>query len=203
MIKSPTVTGSEFNGYPLLPYDGPNAGYYSGILKIIQDRMEDALARTSQVLVVRLVLKLPVVVSGTDNSCFQYFIEEYRRAVGSKLIHYVWVREQHGSHNPHWHLLLYYDANEMRYLKDISQLNRFWQRALEKYYDFYGNVCGLIHMCDAGINGIQMNHGVVVHRDNQAMISEILKLCSYFCKKNSKGNAPKNVREYGCSQLRK
>ena len=203
MIKSPIVTGSEFNGYPLLPYEGPNAGYYSGILKIIQDRMEDALARTSQVLIVRLVVKLPSVIQGSDNSCFQYFIEEYRRAIGSKLIHYVWVREQHGSHNPHWHFLLYYDSNRLRFLKDLLQLNRFWQRALEKHYAFYGNARGLIHMCDAGINGIQMNHGVVVHRDNPAMIDEILKICSYLAKINTKGSAPKNVREYGSSQLRK
>ena len=203
MIKSPTVTGSEFNGHPLLPYDGPNAGYYSGILKIIQDRMEDSLGRTSQVLIVRLVVKLPSVIQGSDNSSFQYFIEEYRRAIRVKLIHYVWVREKHDSHNPHWHLLLYFDANEMRYLKNLSQLNRFWQRALEKYYAFYGNARRLIHTCGAGINGIQMNHGVVVHRDNPAMIDEILKICSYLAKINTKGSAPKNVREYGSSQLRK
>ena len=203
MIKSPIVTGSEFNGYPLLPYEGPNAGYYSGILKIIQDRMEDALARTSQVLIVRLVVKLPSIVNGHDNSCFQYFIEEYRRAIGAKLLHYVWVREKHGSHNAHWHLLLDYDANKMRYLKNLLQLNRFWQMALEKHYAFYGNARGLIHMCDAGIGGIQMDHGVVVHRDNQAMIDEILKICSYLAKINTKGSAPKNVREYGSSQLRK
>lgn len=201
MIKSNIVTGSDFNGVPLLPYEGPNAGYYSKILNIVKDRMVDSFNNSSQVLVVRMVLRLPHEAQAYDNECIQYFIEEYRRVLGSKLIHYVWAREQNSSHNPHWHLILYFNGNRMRYFGSMHQVNRIWGIALGYSCQYFHSSNGLIHICGAGINGIQIPRGILAHRNNYTLINEILKLCSYICKVNSKGNAPKNVNEYGSSQL--
>ena len=202
MIKSPVVNGSEFNGVPLLPYDGPNSGYYAKILNIVKERLDDSFGRTSKVLIVRMVFKLPSTIGDcSDNDCFQYFIEEYRRAIGAKLLHYVWVREQNTSESPHWHVICYYDGNRMRYFNNMYQVDSIWAKAIDQVYQMPYVTHGFIHMCGAGINGINMNHGILVHRNNHAVIDETLKLCSYICKINTKGSAPKHVNEYGCSQI--
>ena len=203
-MKIQIISGGTFKGYPLLAYDGPDTGYREDILQRIKERLEESLQQTSKVLVVRLVIRLPQVVrSDGSNDCFQYFIEEYRRVLVHNLLHYVWVREQHLSHNPHWHVVLFLNGNEIRYFKYTYQAEYFWSLALRRFYGYSDCVNGLVHICHGGYQGVRMNHGIMVPRDNLAMRAEVFKACSYLAKIYTKGNAPKNVREHGSSILKK
>jgi hypothetical protein len=204
MIKTKITNCGNYNGLPLLPYNGPNSGYYDAILEKTDKRLNNSLFRTSKCLLVRLVVRYPSDMQAyNDNQCFQYFMEEYRRFLNDKLLHYVWVREQHSSHNPHYHLALFFDGNKMQYFSQPSQAIYFWKKAIAKVHNFEINGRGLIHICEANVNDIKMNHGMMIHRNNPAMKQEAFKLCSYLAKINTKGSAPKNVREYGSSLLRK
>lgn len=194
-----------FEDFPLLPYDGPEFGYRESILRKIKERLEEALTLTSQCLAVRLVIRFPEdLVASPDNDCFQYFLEEYRRSLKDKLIHYVWVRERHSSHNHHYHLLLLFDGNLMRYFAYQYMPTNLWLRSIAIFYNIESANRGLIHQCsgDNYISGVKLNHGIMVHRDNHALTQAVYQICSYFAKVYSKGSSPKNIREFGVSYLK-
>lgn len=201
MIKSPITTSTEYQGLPLLEFKN-NMGYYNQVLDRINERIESSLNRTSQCLVVRLVVNFPVDINATsDNSCFQYFIEEYRRYLGGKLLHYLWVREQHYSHNQHYHVILFIDGNKIRYFRCPSKAEDLWSNAINKFHNINFTGTGLIHQCSAYLNNIPMNHGMLIQRGDVPIMHEVFRLCSYLAKVATKGDAPKGVRSYGSSQL--
>jgi len=194
--------------YPVLQYDGPNAGYHEEILNVIWDRFHYQLQKHSQILMLNLVVRYPQNLNGiveSDNSPLQYFIEEFKRKLQNHGFDpaYIWVREQSASHMPpHWHVILILDANKIRYFDNLSECNHYWSLALQKYYNYYGDTTGLIHQCYANINSRVWNKGVVIHRDNKAVLGECLKICSYLAKINSKQNTPPGVRKFGASQIK-
>ena len=204
MSRKRIINGNQYGGYPLLEYDGVNPGYYQTILDKMIKRLAFMLERHSQVLAVRLVVRFPVeVTANADNGCFQYFMEEYRRYLKLKDFdpQYVWVREQASSHNPHYHVLLLLNGNKIRYYRYPARANEIWSGALFKYYGQDCRCNGLIEVCSAGYDGIAMNHGIRLSRDNEALTQEAYRICSYLAKANTKGNTPKNIREFGASML--
>lgn len=205
MIRSQSITANEHRGYPLLDYDGPGAGYFTAILDRLIERFEYQLEAFSKVLVVRLVVKYPKQIAAmTSNHCFQYFIEEYRRklAMHGFSPHYVWVRELHGSHNPHYHLILFLDGNTIPYFKKMNEANHLWQKALRR---FHPEACTLppllIFKCPARYCGVPMNHGINVSRNNRPIRLETLRICSYIAKINTKGSSPLDCNDFHASKL--
>ena len=200
-----TITSDNPCGYNVLPYDGPGAGYITALLKAISDRIHDGLCRTSQILTVPLIVRYPQSIHATpDNRCFGYFIDEYRRRLNAdekRLIHYAWCVEQHLSDNPHYHLILILDGNIMRYFATPPfEANAIWGRALHCFYGYDGSSHGLIQVNEGGFDQIAMNHGYLIHRENNDLIQHVLEVCSYTAKVRTKLDAFR-VRSFGYSKL--
>ncbi len=198
------VNGNLYNGYQLLDYDGVNPGFYQSILDKMIERLELMLNRHSKVLIVRLIVRYPFeVTSDSRNDCFQYFMEEFRRHLKLEGFdpQYVWVREQDSSHNPHYHVLIFLNGNKIQYYKYPFKANEIWCNAIARHHGYDCPQKGLIEVCSAGYDGIPMNHGILLHRDNEMLKQEAYRICSYLAKVNTKGNTPKNVREFGTSVL--
>lgn len=203
MIKSKLINSGEYLGLPLLDNNGINGEFYEVILSKINGLLNDSLAQTSQCLVVRLDVRFPSTLNAnSDNECFQYFIEEYVRSFGSALIRYIWVREQNTSHNQHYHIILFLDGNEVRYFKYPTQAVHLWSKALNNFYGREINATGLIQVCTGIYNGINMNHGIMIRRDDPAIQHEAFRICSYIAKTSTKGSAPRHVREFGSSIIK-
>ena len=180
--------------------------YYNDILQKLIERLEASLKAHSQVLQVMLTVRFPSVIEPSDdNSCFQYFVEEYRRSLMLQRYdpHYVWARERtNETARHHYHLVIFLNGNRIRYIADLSEANKYWQRALLKFYNYSGSASGLIHQSNAGFNGINMNNGICVHRNNQALQQECISRAAYLAKTYSKEqDSPYRARGYGCSQL--
>lgn len=196
------TTGNTYRNYPLLPYDGPGAGYFTSILDRIIDRLEHMLDRHSQVLVAHLIVRYPVCVQADEsNACFQYFIEEYRRFLATAAYdpHYVWVREKHVSPNPHYHLLLFLNGNEIRYYHSTEKADALWGYALCRRFQTEIPPSGLIHAVPSSSGFFS----TTVPRNNPSVRVQVLQVASYLAKVNTKGDAGRGVREFGSSVIRK
>lgn len=200
------VNPSEFMSFPVLQYDGPNAGYHEEILKAIWQHFSCALQKHSQILMINLVVRYPQNLKeiSPSNNCFQYFITEYKRRLQNRCWDpaYIWVREAKPNMPPHWHLIIILNANKIRYFDNLAECNYYWSLALQKYYNYHGDTAGLIHQCCANINSRIWHKGVIIHRGDQAVLGECLKICSYLGKINTKQNTPPGVRKFGASQIK-
>ena len=207
MIRSKIVSLEEGVGYA---YENGNeyqgGKYYNDILQKIIERLDAALSVHSQVLQVMLTVRFPSSIQPSDdNSCFQYFVEVYRRSLMSQGYDpsYVWTRERTPvADRHHYHLVLFLDGNKVRYMADLREANRYWQHALEIGYGYRGSADGLIHLHNAAFNGVNMNNGICLHRNNHALRDECIRRAAYIAKTYSKApDSPYRTRSYGCSQL--
>ena len=202
MNRSFIITSNEYRNLSLLKYDGPGAGYHKVILDRIIDRLEFMQQRHSQVLAVHLIVRYPEsIIAPENNDCFQYFIEEYRRflALSGFDPHYIWVRERHNSPNPHYHLLLLLNGNEIRYYRSPDRANQLWYFVLQRNFSISIPTSGLIHIVPAEYG----DYGVMLRRGDEAIKRWAVQWFSYFAKLNTKGDAGRGVREFGSSILRK
>lgn len=191
------ITGNSYRGYPLLPYDGPGAGYHQAIQDRIIDRFEFMLGQHSQVLWVHLIVRFPISVQAPeDNHCFQFFMEEYRRFLSRQGLgpHFVWVREKHDSHNPHYHLLLWLNGNAIRYYLSPEKADYFWHFILERTFGAPIPKHGLIEVAPSALG----NHGVLIASTDEPLKQTMIQYSSYFAKLNTKGRTEKRIREFGC-----
>ncbi len=208
MIRSKVVSTESFHGYPLLPQNKYAVkGYYEKILLALQQRFEFMLSQHSQILVIRLQIHFPErFPAEPTNSCYQSFLDDYRQALANYGFdpHYVWVREQHHSSNQHYHLVLLLNANKIRSFKGtygINEINARWGKALFKHYGYTSPTAGLAQIGDTHINDTLWRKGIVVHRDNQTVLHEVFKICSYIAKVATKNSVAFNARGFGASYL--
>ena len=181
--------------YPL-PEGYNLTDYKINILQKLIDRLTFAFSKTSQILFVRLDIRQPQIVeSDGSNTCFQWFWEEYMRKLREYVLGFVWTREQHNSHNCHWHTIIFFDQNKMRYFGYPFTANSLWAKAIEKFYKIDAPKLGLIESAPL------IRNGLVVHRDNELLQDEALRIAAYIAKKKTKGEAPYHVREFGVSYV--
>ena len=206
MSNKTIVNSNDPNGYLLLPYDGPDAGYRVSILDRIRERLDESLDQHSHVLAVMLAIRFPQALSAElNNHCFQYFIEEYRRILNAHGYdpHYIWVAEKDASMNHHYHLLLLLNGSRIRYFQTPpEEASAVWSRALSRFYGYGGSMKGLIHVGEVMQNQFSC-HGYVIPRDNPDMQKFALEHFSYFAKVHSKICFPDKVRSFGASLLKK
>lgn len=204
MTKSAITCDSTYRNYPLLDYDGPGKGFYTAILDRLIDRLEYQLSVHGKVLMVRLVAKYPEELDAEkSNQCFQYFMEEYRRKLASHNFspQYVWVREQHTSKNPHYHFVLFLDANRIQYFNRHWEVRKLWDRAILKFNPGAIILSSLIHKDQIVYRNQQINHGLIVTQNNRTFQEEAIRFCSYIAKVNTKEATPLNCNGFHASQL--
>lgn len=201
MISSNIVKDYEYKGHAVHGYSKEGLGHYEDIFKDGIDRLDYALSRHSQVLVFSITVRFPKELKYSDpDRVFQEFLEDYVRFLRrrfSPTVQYLRVREKASSHNPHFHVLLMVDANEIRYIKNLFKADEIWSRKLGLPH----LQKGLVHLSQ--FEKGEMNNSMVVKRGDREAYDEIVKLISYFSKVYSKGNAPRRTKSYSSSLLRR
>lgn len=190
-MKDYTITN-----YPL-PEGYELQDFRKEILQKLIDRQNFAFSKTSQVLLVRLDVRLPEdLVTGGSNACFQCFWEKYMRKMKKYVLSFVWVREQNTSRNCHWHVAIFFDRNKLKFFGYPFSANQLWAEAIGKFYCFNAPAAGLIESAP------QIRNGLVIHRDNDLLREEALRIVAYIAKKETKGKAAYHAREFGASYTR-
>ena len=116
---------------------------------------------------------------------------------------YVWVREQHTSKNPHYHFVLFLDANRIQYFNRMKEAKWLWVKAICKFNPGAQAMISphLIHKDQSVYHSQQINHGLIVTRNNRALQEEAIRFGSYIAKINTKEATPFNCNCFHASQL--
>lgn len=209
-----TTNAHQFQG---LSINNGNEGQffcYDIILQKIHERIELMTAKYSRVMFVRFDIRFPAgyqLQGGNEevSHLFKMMKENSRaRKIG---FHFVWVREQAGSNNPHYHAIGLLDASQSsNYVAFLAEVSRVWGHVLGCHAE------GLIDRCDVDSLGNYAGNGVILQRPVRKATGEErstqeheywakLNWCnewaSYLAKVNQKGDTPHRVRRFGASRI--
>lgn len=205
MIKAKITYQPFYEGYPIMANQDLNQGCYSEILDKIVRTIADTTERHNKVLAGRFDVRFPK--EGTyppDNDVFKKFISHYAKDLKRQKLDpsYIWAREQSREKHHHYHCALLLDGSKTQSLRGhLARAEELWKNALGT-----PNANGLIDYCDRTRHGEPQTNAVMLRRDDPALqekIDDFAHRCSYLAKVNTKGYAPKRVRQYGCSELPK
>lgn len=174
----------------------------------IQDKLtkllEEATATHNKIIVIRDDIRYPEGYKASgDNSDFmkmnQKQIQKYKRKGYDP--RYMFVREQSGSDNPHYHRVIMLNANKTRYGYQVKEdAEKLWGSTLD------ADVEGCIHYCDKAKDGSKQPNGVILNRSNKdfkSKFNEVHHQISYLAKARDKGKVKDGVRDFGMSRLKK
>ena len=204
MISSPITYQENYKGYPLY-VSLDSEGHYVDILERNLQLLTFMTQKHSQTLVVRLEIRFPVnMVVPEDNSCFQNFIENYRRYMFRHGFDpcCLWVRERAQADHFHYHCYFLLNGNNIRYLllnkkdKKPSRADMLWAAAC----GLPEPIKGLVHITPIEVNGYTQR-GIMVHRNDRAAFAYAYWFISYLAKVATKGSSTRYVREFGSSRL--
>ena len=206
MTNSKILNLNDPHGYSLLSCEGAESGYRSDILGRIQDRLYQSLERHSQVLAVMMVIRFPQsLIAESNNNCFQYFIEEYRRILNAHGYdpHYVWVVEKDEAANQHYHLLLLLNGNRIRsFQTPPAEASAVWGRALNRFYGYNGSADGLIHVGKV-MQHEHLRRSYLILRNDFDTQDAMMEHFSYFAKMHSKVCFTNKTRVFGASLMKR
>ncbi|MBU1387741.1 MAG: inovirus Gp2 family protein [Proteobacteria bacterium] len=206
------ILTKTYNHFPLSYSNKNNNGFYINILDSLQRLFNTMFYRHSQVFVIRLDLTYPTGIQYPhDNVLFSRFIEaltlyckRIRKSkrtgnlVGDYDPMYLWTREDSGTGQHHFHILLLLNGNKIQNGRGISEkAKELWNGCLGVHAE------GLVHLCMPGgaydqYGGVKLVRGSI---DFPELFENVFKWTSYLAKVYSKGNGPKHVKEYGMSRL--
>lgn len=208
MISSEITQQASFNGYQLFP-SPDSEGYYVDLLDRNLQLLNFMTQKHSQTLVVRFEIRFPInMVIPEDNSCFQCFIENYRRYMARQDFdpYYLWVRERDKAVHHHYHCYFLLNGNNIRYLllnskdseedKKPSKADELWSAAC----GLPEPVKGLVHITEIEVNGY-IQRGIMVHRNDRVAFADAFAFIGYLAKVATKGSSTRYVREFGSSRL--
>ena len=161
----------------------PN-GWMPNIMKVLAERLCDALTQHSKVLAVRF--DLHVAQYTEDNALVSQFMAKQdrwimRRYPGVKEVRYVWVREQEKAKQQHYHVVLILNGNKIR--------NPYYIH--EKGKEIWSSLRGTSYH-------ISKHHHF--HRDDHDSACEAFYHISYLAKARGKGYKPHHTKNYGSSR---
>ena len=206
MMKEVTFE-NIFDGLQILPSRDETEIKFIDILKKQKELMEFAIANHSKVMQIRFDLHYPsdgfILPSSDDISVFSY---NFSRRLRRKVIathkvdpFYLWVREIHGSSFPHYHFLIWINANAIKNkftIFDIS--NETWKNTLKTNED------GLVHYCLSKKRVPEYDNGIIIDRnkdDFSLKRDAAFRSGSYLAKTFSKDGLDKHAWRYGYSRL--
>ena len=204
MISSEITHQESFKGYSLY-FSVDSEGHYVDILERNLQLLTYMTNKHSQTLLVRFEIRFPDGMQiPEDNSCFQYFVENYRRCMARQKLdpYYLWVRERAQSDHFHYHCFFLLNGNNIRYLllnkkdKKPSRADMLWAAAC----GLPEPIKGLVHITKFEVNGYTQR-GIMVHRNDRAAFDDAYWFISYLAKVATKGSASRYVREFSSSKL--
>ncbi len=189
-----------YEGYRL--YEGYKAseGFSKELLDIIIDMLEKYLQKHSQCLMVLMQFTFPVEldVEGIDNSCFQSFIEAYKRHLESRGLdpEYLWVREVgETSERCHYHLMLLLNGNKIRYFNDPIMVKKYWRNSLQTTFNYNGQAAPMhLHILPT------LRRGMAIKRGDHSNFEQAISVASYLAKIRTKIPIGRNIKAYSTSQ---
>ena len=192
-----TSVAGYYNDYPL-PIN-QTYGYAREILDAGTRQLSFALQSHSQVFLVHLTLTFPSEICvdyNTDNSCFQFFIENYTRYLAHHGYDpgYLWVREV-GEQNSrlHYHLLLFLNGHHIQFFNslEMNKVNDYWTRALQRLLRFPESGSMSVHVATDNFKVIKANP--------ETFIRAIHEKISYLAKIHTKEVIGRSIRCWGQS----
>ena len=192
---------SPYNNFPINVK--PGRGCYTNILDKIQDRFNSALAKHSQVLLIRFDVRYPQGMIPADNSLLQGFMENYIRYLQRHNYSPIYLWNSEGGHKKrgsriHHHVFLILNGNSIRYMPNLNKAEELWNRALGLPL---GSNRKLIHRCHPNTEispRLYQTRGMI-HRSDMEARRQAIYWTSY-CGKQSQP-LPEGMRRFGCSQL--
>lgn len=185
-----------YEGFKLIPTNGPHVVQYLDRLINVVDA---ALAHSSKIFAVRVDLHLPQLFDGQpeySNQLIECFIKSLRAqldaerqrrlrahpSVANPYLRYVWAREQALAIQPHYHLLLIFNANFFQQLGGLDRSSGLvnmiftaWSSAIGLSFN---QVKPLVHFCD--------NPCYFADRTDLKGQAVLLTRASYLCKVETK-----------------
>ena len=196
-----------FDGLPILPPRDNTEGKFIDILEKQKKLMEFAIANHNKVMQVRFDLHYPsngsILPSAEHISDFSYNLSRrLKRMV--RATHrvdplYLWVREIHDSSFPHYHFLLWINANAIKNKFTVFDIaTKIWKNTLKT------NEEGLVHYCLNKRRDPEYDNGIIIDRnkdDFSLKKDATFRSGSYLSKTYSKDGLDKHAWRYGYSRL--
>ena len=175
------TTSNLFNNRPI------NTGKYNEYqcikeyLQKIDSLMANALQKHSKVMMFRMDLRFPVAAHClVDHATLvSNFIESLTRNLKYNKLdpYYLWTREQEGSINPHYHLMILVDGHKnQKPHKSLNLAQELWSKQFT-ILNCQG-VNNLVYMCDYQC--------CMINRNSQESINKAFYWASYLAKVNTK-----------------
>ena len=196
-----------FDGLQILPSRDYTEGKFIDILKKQTELMEFAIANHSKVMQVRFDLHYPsdgsILPSPDHIYDFSYNLSRRlkRMVIATHRVDplYLWVREIHDSSFPHYHFLLWINANAIKNRFTVFDIaNKIWKNTLNT------NEQGLVHYCLNSKRDSEYDNGIVIDKNKEdfsVKINVAFRSGSYLAKTFSKDGLDKHAWRYGYSRL--
>lgn len=196
-----------FDGLQILPSRDETEVKFIDILDKQKELMEFALANHSKVMQIRFDLHYPydgsILPSSNDISDFSYNLSRRlkRMVIATHRVDplYLWVREIHDSSFPHYHFLLWINANAIKNKFTIFDIaNEAWKNTLKTNED------GLVHYCLNKKRDPEYDNGIIIDRNKDGFSLKrdaAFRSGSYLAKTFSKDGLEKHAWRYGYSRL--
>ena len=206
MIKEVTFE-DIFDGLQILPSRDETEVKFIDILNKQKELMEFALANHSKVMQVRFDLHYPsdgsILSSPEHISDFSYNLSRRlkRMVIATHRVAplYLWVREIHDSSFPHYHFLLWINANAIKNRFTVFDIaNKIWKNTLNT------NEEGLVHYCLNKRREPEYDNGIVIDKNKEDFSTKrdvAFRSGSYLAKTFSKNDLDKHAWRYGYSRL--
>ena len=196
-----------FDGLQILPSRDDTEGKFIDILEKQKELMEFAIANHSKVMQIRFDLHYPsdgsILSSSDDISVFSYNLSRRlrRKVIATHKVDpfYLWVREIHGSSFPHYHFLIWINANAIKNKFTVFDMaTKIWKNTLNTDED------GLVHYCLSKRREPEYDNGIVIDKNKEdfSMKRDVaFRSGSYLSKTYSKDGLDKHAWRYGYSRL--
>lgn len=196
-----------FDGLQILPSRDETEIKFIDILKKQKELMEFALANHSKVMQIRFDLHYPsegsILSSPEHISDFSYNLSRRlkRMVIATHRVDplYLWVREIHDSSFPHYHFLIWINANAIKNRFTVFDIaNKLWKNILKTNED------GFVHYCLNKKRKPEYDNGIIIDRNKEDFFIKrdiAFRSGSYLAKTFSKDALEKHAWRYGYSRL--
>jgi hypothetical protein len=196
-----------FDGLQILPSRDETEVKFIDILNKQKELMEFAIANHSKVMQIRFDLHYPsdgsILSSPEHISDFSYNLSRRlkRMVIATHRVAplYLWVREIHDSSFPHYHFLLWINANAIKNRFTVFDMaNKLWKNTLKT------NEEGLVHYCLSKRREPEYDNGIVIDKNKEDFSTKrdvAFRSGSYLAKTFSKDGLDRHAWRYGYSRL--
>ena len=206
-MKKEITFEDVFDGLQIPPSRDDTESKFIDILRKQKELMDFSLAEHSKIMQFRFDLHYPsdgsILPSPDHISDFSYNLSRRlkRMAIATHRVAplYLWVREIHDSSFPHYHFLLWINANAIKNKFTIFGIaNEIWKNTLNINED------SLVHYCLNKKREPNYDNGIVIDRNKDDFFLKrdaAFRSGSYLAKTFSKDNLDKHAWRYGYSRL--